>query len=157
MLSRFPKTALTAGLLAALSFAGPALTSPAFALDTDSPQFAQRMAAHTPPGFASARPLLRAETVAGHRTPMYSTARRVRPAMRCMVGGSPSDFPEDIMMTATVPISQGAVANWSIDGSPFRGTVVLPQMRAGQSVFVPHVLPGGLPAGIPCTARVIWH
>ena len=150
MLSRTSKAALAAGLLAAMTLSGPGL-------GLDAVPAAQGAASHFQPGIVQGLPLLRPETVAGHPSQTHSRQRRARPAMECMVGGSPADFPEDIMMTATMRIPQGAVANWSIANSPFRGTAVLPEMRAGQSVFVPHVLPGGLPAGIPCTAQVIWY
>lgn len=73
----------------------------------------------------------------------------------CIVQGSPSEFPDDIMITnkgaTTVP--KGKTFHWTIPNTSRQGDWVLTSdLLAGKSVFASGVVGGGHPAGAKCTA-----
>jgi hypothetical protein len=74
----------------------------------------------------------------------------------CVVAGSPTEFPNDIAISHnynfTVPA--GTLVAYT---APFgnSGTVALPALAPGKYFFLSNVIPGGGPAGAPCTASQI--
>lgn len=109
----------------------------------------------------AALPLLRADFSHGPMLRPYGeltlrpvNQRILRVRMGCVITGTPVESPDDIRLTAQHTIAAGSVATWSIPGTSLGGTVTLPAMVPGQSLFVPNVLPGGWPAGNGCTAHV---
>lgn len=77
----------------------------------------------------------------------------------CTVAGTPSEFPNDIwiMNKGLVKLIAGTKVNWGIDGySAYKGThTLVADLSPGQGVHLNNVLPGGVEAGRPCSAKAL--
>ena len=76
----------------------------------------------------------------------------------CVVRGTPVEFPDDIFLsndgTATIPA--GFKVEWEVAAPPTSGIHTFAAAVApGTGVFVQGALPGGVPAGVACTATPV--
>lgn len=96
-----------------------------------------------------------------------TTARASRPVaplrpvqlytLRCVVEGTPPEFPDDINVTnnGKSTVRRGKVLHWTIPGTTRQGDHTLgADLPAGKSLILPSVVTGGLGAGTPCTVTV---
>ncbi len=79
---------------------------------------------------------------------------RIKMVFGCAVSGTPIEFPNDIGIfnTNNFAIPAGVKVLYS---TPFGGAGIatLPALAPGQAFHVSNAVPGGLPAGTPCTAK----
>ncbi|MCP3970714.1 MAG: hypothetical protein GY717_10460 [Rhodobacteraceae bacterium] len=75
----------------------------------------------------------------------------------CAVNGTPVEFPNDIMIVNphAFATDAGVKVAWATQNNAFSGVLTLPTLQPGQMHFVSNALPGGLPAGTPCSAQQI--
>lgn len=83
-----------------------------------------------------------------HGTPVLS------PSLSCRVQGNPSEFPNDLLISAQFAIAAGTMIAWSIPSNGESGTAVLPALAAGQSHYVQNVFAGGISPTI-CLASIL--
>ena len=82
-------------------------------------------------------------------------AARIAIKVGCVVNGTPVEFPNDIFIVnqSGVALQARTQVKWNTQNNAFSGVVQLPAMQPGQAHFVSNALPGGLPAGTPCSAK----
>ncbi len=82
---------------------------------------------------------------------------QVRPAIACQVSGTPSEFPDDVMIfnKGLGPIAAGTKVHWSVPFANKQGNYTLAAaLQPGKGVFLAGVLAGGVEAGKPCAASI---
>jgi hypothetical protein len=78
--------------------------------------------------------------------------------LACSVKGTPSEFPDDLVITnmGLTTIQAGAQFKWSVKAPKLSGYGTISRhIDPGQSIRLNSVLPGGLEAGTPCTAKLL--
>jgi hypothetical protein len=83
---------------------------------------------------------------------------QVKPALSCVVQGTPVEFPDDIVLknVGMVVVAKGTKIHWAIPATTRQGDYTFTEdLAVGASKMVPGVLPGGHPAGAPCTVNVL--
>jgi hypothetical protein len=77
--------------------------------------------------------------------------------LACIVGGTPSEFPNDIWMTNTTSATmlKGTVLSFTIPSVGVKGSFLLPSnVPAGQQVRIADIF-GGAEAGSPCSIKLV--
>lgn len=71
----------------------------------------------------------------------------------CVAQGTPVEFPNDIRISNPYDFTTPAGIEVAY-AAPYgnAGVVVLPALKPGHGVFVSNAVPGGIPAGAPCSA-----
>lgn len=82
--------------------------------------------------------------------------RPIKLQFACVVAGTPVEFPNDIAISNTYNFATPAGVSVSYT-APFgnTGVVTLPSLAPGATHIVSNAIPGGHPAGAPCTATEI--
>jgi hypothetical protein len=83
---------------------------------------------------------------------------QVRPVVACAVQGTPSEFPDDVMIfnKGAGVIAAGTKVHWSVPFANKQGNYTLASaLQPGKGVFLGGVLPGGVEAGKPCAAKIV--
>jgi hypothetical protein len=78
--------------------------------------------------------------------------------MSCQVSGTPAEFPNDLVFTNTgkVTIPRYRTIQWQTSAPRYMNRYRLKaDLAPGASIRADNVLPGGIEAGKPCTAKVI--
>jgi len=76
----------------------------------------------------------------------------------CAVAGSPSEFPDDVKIIngGLGTLAAGTKVKWSVPSASKQGVFTLASaLNPGKAVLVSGVLPGGVEAGRPCSAKFI--
>jgi hypothetical protein len=82
----------------------------------------------------------------------------VKPSLGCVVQGTPVEFPDDIVLknAGMIIVAKGTKIHWSIPGTTRQGDYTFTEdLAVGATKMLSGVLPGGHPAGAPCTVNVL--
>jgi hypothetical protein len=83
---------------------------------------------------------------------------RMKYSLACRAQGTPSEFPDDIVVINNGPgtVPSGSKIHWTMASPAHSGDYTLTAaLAATKGTFIDGVLPGGVEAGKPCTAKVM--
>lgn len=83
---------------------------------------------------------------------------RMKYSLTCRAQGTPAEFPDDIVVINNGPgtVPSGSKIHWTMASPAHSGDYTLTAALAPtKGTFIDGVLPGGVEAGKPCTAKVM--
>lgn len=84
--------------------------------------------------------------------------RTIHYSLQCRAQGTPVEFPNDVVVinSGVGTIATGTKIEWKMTQGNFSGVYTLSSPLAPkEGAFISSVLPGGVPAATPCTAKVV--
>jgi hypothetical protein len=90
----------------------------------------------------------------------YRQAVRINPGLKlsCLVGGTPTEFPDDLFIAnkGLIAVPAGTNVRWQIASLGLEGVATLQQtLKPGKSIGLRGVLTGGVEVGTPCAITAI--
>jgi hypothetical protein len=84
------------------------------------------------------------------------SARALDVAIACKVAGTPTEFPDDLVLTNYgQPLAAGTTIKWKVKSAGHGHIQLAKDLPTGGSAKASGVLAGGVEAGKPCTAKLV--